>query len=146
MSDDDIIIEPQPETVSTVAKQRPAHLFKPGQSGNLNGRPKGSRNRHSENFLAAFANDFERFGVEVIQKVRGQSPEIYLKLAGDICPRETADKMQAGAGSLFHACESLGEIVQVLLAEFDVDQAIGLCDELKGELMRHASDQARPIG
>src|SRR6516225_5494012 len=90
-------IEPQAEPVSTGAKQR--HLFKPGQSGNPAGRPKGSKNRHGENFVAAFAADFEQHGVAVIQRVRLQSPEIWLKLAGDICPRETADKMQAGAGS-----------------------------------------------
>jgi hypothetical protein len=139
MSDD--VIEPQAEPVSTGAKQ---HLFKPGVSGNPSGRPKGSRNRHSENFLAAFANDFERFGVEVIQKVRCQSPEIYLKLAGDICPREIADKI-GGAGSVFCACESIGEVVTALLAELDITEAIGLCDELKGELLRHASDRAELI-
>ena len=29
-------------TDNSVVKQRPPHLFKPGQSGNLKGRPKGS--------------------------------------------------------------------------------------------------------
>jgi hypothetical protein len=135
-------IEPQAEPVSTGAKQR--HLFKPGQSGNPNGRPKGSKNRHGEQFVAAFANDFERFGVEVIQKVRCQSPEIYLKLASDICPRETQDKLQ-GAGSVFHACESVSEVVTALLAELDITEAIDLCDVLKAELVKRASDQATPI-
>ena len=44
--------------------------WRPGQSGNPAGRPKGSRNKHSENFLNAFAQDFEQHGRAVIEKVR----------------------------------------------------------------------------
>ena len=53
------------------------------------GRPKGSRVRHSENFLAAFADDFERHGAAVIAQVRIEKPDVYLRVASDLLPRES---------------------------------------------------------
>jgi hypothetical protein len=58
-------------------------------SGNKRGgRPKGARDRHSRNFLNAFADDFEQNGVQVIAKVREEQPAAYLKIACDLLPRE----------------------------------------------------------
>jgi hypothetical protein len=51
------------------------------------GRPRGSRNRHTENFLSAFADDFERHGAEVIERVRVERPDVYLRVAADLLPR-----------------------------------------------------------
>jgi hypothetical protein len=38
----------------------------------------------------AFADDFERHGVEVIAKVRGEQPAQYLNIAADLLPKEAA--------------------------------------------------------
>jgi hypothetical protein len=59
--------------------------FQSGNSGG--GRPKGSRNRHSENFLAAFADDFELNGRRVIEQVRIEQPATYLRIAADLLPK-----------------------------------------------------------
>ncbi|MGA4923232.1 DUF5681 domain-containing protein, partial [Bacillus subtilis] len=48
--------------------------FKPGQSGNPAGRPKGARSRLQENFLAALADDFADHGVDAIQTMRLEKP------------------------------------------------------------------------
>src|SRR5258708_39847037 len=61
--------------------------FLPGNSG-LGGRPKGSRNRHSEFFLASFAADFEQHGPAVIALVREQQPATYLRIAAALMPYE----------------------------------------------------------
>jgi Family of unknown function (DUF5681) len=71
----------------TAEEQQNPWLFKPGQSGNPAGRPKGSRNRHTENFLRAMSDDFERHGPEVIAKVRTEKLHIWLKIAADLLPR-----------------------------------------------------------
>lgn len=51
------------------------------------GRAKGSRNRLAEDFLAAMADDFSKHGVGVIEKVRTEKPDVYLRVAVDLLPK-----------------------------------------------------------
>lgn len=75
-------------TDKTGKKQKPEHLFKPGQSGNPLGRPKGSRNRLSEDFISALSDDFAEHGKAVIEAVRAESPVDYIKVVASLAPKQ----------------------------------------------------------
>ena len=53
--------------------------FKPGQSGNPAGRPKGAKDKLSQAVYDEMLKDWAKHGLEVIQKVRDKKPELYLQ-------------------------------------------------------------------
>ena len=60
------------------------HQFKPGNPG----RPKGARNKLGEAFLEAMLEDFSAHGADVIETVRKDKPDQYLKVVASILPKD----------------------------------------------------------
>jgi hypothetical protein len=85
-----------PETAvaeRTAPKELLVHSWKPGQSGNPAGRPKGARHKLGEAFIEALHDDFQTEGVEAIRKVRAEKPDQYLKVIASIIPQEVNHKV-----------------------------------------------------
>jgi len=61
--------------------------FQPGNPGGP-GRPVGSKNKLSENFLHALAEDFEKHGIDAIERVCKDSPGEYLRVIAGLIPKE----------------------------------------------------------
>jgi hypothetical protein len=76
------------QTSPDATGQKQDTRFRPGQSGNPAGRPKGSRNKVSEKLLEALAIDFDDHGKEVIEKVRVERPADYLKIVASLVPKQ----------------------------------------------------------
>lgn len=76
------------QTDPTDEEQSKPWLFKPGQSGNPNGRAKGSRNKLGEAFLEALHNDFKEHGVKAIIDMREDSPKDYVKVISSTLPAQ----------------------------------------------------------
>jgi hypothetical protein len=60
--------------------------FEKGHPGGP-GRPKGSRNKLSEAFLRVLSDDFSEHGVEVIEKLRKDSPAQYANVIAKLMPK-----------------------------------------------------------
>lgn len=65
-----------------------ANMFKPGQSGNPAGRPKGARSRFTEQFYLDLAEDWQEHGKEAMQRVRKEDPSTYLRVAASLLPKD----------------------------------------------------------
>jgi hypothetical protein len=79
------------------------------------GRKLGSRNRHTENFLTEFADDFEKHGAAVIAKVRVERPEIYLRIACDLLPRHAELDVD-----VHHAFTGVGDVLEAFRLATDL--------------------------
>src|SRR5215468_2892278 len=75
---------------STVRKHRQRGLipWKPGQSGNPKGRPKGSRNKLSEEFFRDLCDAWEAFGKPALETMAMLYPVEFVRLAASLMPKE----------------------------------------------------------
>jgi hypothetical protein len=88
------------DTTEKKTKKRPAppHAFKSGAewTGNRAGRPKGSRNKLSEDFISELAAKFEAQGPAVIDRVIEESPAKFLQMVADLVPKDFHIQHDAG--------------------------------------------------
>jgi len=84
--------------------------FLPGNNGG--GRPKGSRNKLGEDFLAVLQADFREHGEGVISRVRDEHPAVYMKTIASLLPKV----MQVGSPMQDLSDDELAYVLDELLA------------------------------
>ena len=82
------ILPPKPKYIPVPPKE---HQFKKGAPG----RPKGSRNAISGDFLAALHADFKKHGADAIAGARAESPLGYCKIIAALLPNRHEVKVDA---------------------------------------------------
>jgi Family of unknown function (DUF5681) len=75
---------------STVRKHRQRGLipWKPGQSGNPKGRPRGSRNKLSEEFFRDLCDVWQAFGKPALETMAMLYPVEFVRMVASLMPRE----------------------------------------------------------
>ena len=75
---------------STVRKHRQRGLipWKPGQSGNLKGRPRGSRNKLSEDFFRDLCEAWQAFGKPALMTAAWTHPVEFVRVVAQLMPKD----------------------------------------------------------
>jgi len=108
----------------------PNNLWQPGQSGNLAGRTRGSRNKLTEAVVCALLRDFSRHGEKAIARVRQTQPGVYLKVLALLIPKQ--DKLEHSNTIKEMSDEELEGSIAILKAMMTT-QAFGSAHLIEGK-------------
>jgi hypothetical protein len=95
------------EVVKEKRKLKHEGQWKKGQSGNPNGRPKGSKTKITEKFLVDLHNSWEKRGVAALEKLYQKDVSTYVRVVASMVPKDYT--INEGEGSIERIIEQLSD-------------------------------------
>lgn len=90
--------------------------WKPGQSGNPAGRPKGSRNRLSEDFLADLKTVWAEEGLDALRRSAREDATGFIRVVAGLLPKSVHIDLDATASAVSFA-ESFKQALSMIQGE-----------------------------
>jgi Family of unknown function (DUF5681) len=84
----DAVVARRPESTGGKQVTRESTQFRPRQSGNAVGRPKGSRNKLSEEFFQDLYDVWQAFGKPALETMAMLYPAEFVRLVASLLPKE----------------------------------------------------------
>lgn len=115
-------------TVAMVQRNGKGQII-PGQTGGLNprGRPRGSRSKLGEAFVADLYDHWQEHGASVIERVATERPDAYLRVIAQILPKDVNINVQSlddlSDDQLMRKLQVLTEMAKPLLAKLNSIEA-----------------------
>jgi hypothetical protein len=105
-------------------------MFKPGESGNPNGRPKGTANKITEEIRTAFAQvlenklpDLERWIQQVAQDNPEKAADLLIRLSERFLPKLNQTALTGADGEDLKVEFKFGKKEDIEPTDFDIDNA-----------------------
>ena len=76
--------------------------WKPGQSGNPAGRPKGTKDAINKAFLEDVTEDWRECGKEALERARKERPAEYVRMVASLLPKDQNLNVVTSDDALFH--------------------------------------------
>lgn len=117
----------------TAPKQQIGVPFQPGQSGNPAGRPKGSRNKLTEDFLRDVLAAWTASGKQAMNDMIAEKPSEFVKMVAGLIPKEATltinDHSEMTDDELAERVRQLAAQLAPFLLDGTGDTATGASDE-----------------
>lgn len=110
--------------------------WKPGQTGNPNGRPTGARQKLTDSFIRDLSAHYAQHGAEIITRVAEQDPVSYMNIVARFIPKETELTINSSINLDPAQMQRIAEAW--IVAQADVEA-------IESDYVIEAQDEAEPV-
>jgi hypothetical protein len=117
--------------------------FVTGNNGG--GRPKGSRNKLTAEFLDDLYAKWQQHGADVLERVIRDDPAAFLRTVAQILPKEIDAALNVNAGSDFDGMENISDILAKVAEEAGPEAALVLAKAFGLEYQSEITDAPKLV-